>query len=79
MMNKTFQNFFAFGTNWLRRIGFNKLAFWLSEKLYNSINIDKIYGEVYEDCHDMMAETMPDIDRNGDGCRRNMYSIFLEV
>ena len=63
MMNKTFQNFFAFGTNWLRRIGFNKLAFWLSEKLYNSINIDKIYGEVYEDCHDMMAETMPDIDQ----------------
>ena len=46
-MNKTLQNFFAFGTNWLRRIGFNKLAFWLSEKLYNSINIDKIYGEVY--------------------------------
>lgn len=37
MMNKTFQNFFAFGTNWLRRIGFNKLAFWLSEKLYNDI------------------------------------------
>lgn len=62
-MNKTLQNFFAFGTNWLRRIGFNKLAFWLSEKLYNSINIDKIYGEVYEDCHDMMAETMPDIDQ----------------
>lgn len=62
-MNKTIQNFFAFGTNWLRRIGFNKLAFWLSEKLYNSINIDKIYGEVYEDCHDMMVEAMPDIDQ----------------
>ena len=62
-MNKTIQNFFAFGTNWLRRIGFNKLAFYLSEKLYNSINIDKIYGEVYEDCHDRMAETMQDIDQ----------------
>jgi hypothetical protein len=64
VMNKTFLNFFAFGTNWLRRMFFNKAAFWLSEKLYNSINIDQIYGEVYQDCHDMMKITMPDIDQN---------------
>ena len=62
-MNSTIQNFFAFGTNWLRRLGCNKLAFWLSEKLYKSINIDAIYGEVYADCHDTMARTLPDIDQ----------------
>lgn len=64
MMNKTLQNFFAFGTNWLRRLGCNKLAFWLSEKLYNSIDIDKIFGEVYADCYDIMAKRMPSIDQN---------------
>ena len=56
-----FSHIFAFITNWLTRFGCRKLAFWLSKKLYNSINIDKIYGEVYADCHDMMAKTMPDI------------------
>ena len=53
----------AFITNWLWRLGCRKLAFWLSEKLYNSIDIDKIYGEVYADCHDRMAKTMDDIDQ----------------
>lgn len=62
-MNSTFQNLFAFGTNWLRRLGLNKLAYWLSEKLYNSISIDKIFGEVYADCHDTMQKYMPDIDQ----------------
>lgn len=53
----------AFITNWLTRLGVRKLAFWISKRLYNSINIDKIYGEVYEDCHDVMKETMADIDQ----------------
>lgn len=56
-------NLFSYITNWLMRFGCRKLSFWLSKKLYNSINIDKIYGEVYADCHDMMAKTMPDIDQ----------------
>lgn len=56
-------NFLSFVTNWLTRLGFRKLAFWISKRLYNSIDIDKIYGEVYEDCHDMMKETMADIDQ----------------
>ena len=58
-----FSQIFAFITNWLTRFGCRKLAFWLSRRLYNSINIDKIYGEVYEDCHDVMKETMADIDQ----------------
>ncbi len=53
----------AFITNWLSRLGARKLAFWISKRLYNSINIDRIYGEVYEDCHDVMKETMADIDQ----------------
>lgn len=53
----------AYLTNWLTRLGLRKLAFWISKRLYNSINIDKIYGEVYEDCHDVMKETMADIDQ----------------
>jgi len=53
----------AFITNWLWRLGCRKLAFWLSEKLYNSIDTDKIYGDVYADCHDKMAQTMYDIDQ----------------
>lgn len=54
---------FAFFTNWLWRLGCHKLAFWLSEKLYNSIDTDEIYGEVYADCHGSLAKTMPDIDQ----------------
>ena len=57
-----FTKIFAFITNWLLRIGCRKLAYWLSEKLYNSIDIDQIYGEVYADCHDKMSRTMDDID-----------------
>ena len=56
-------NIIAFITNWLTRLGFRELAFWISKRLYNSINIDKIYGEVYEDCHDVMKEAMADIDQ----------------
>lgn len=53
----------AFITNRLTRLGFRKLASWISQRLYNSINIDKIYGEVYEDCYDVMKETMTDINQ----------------
>ena len=53
----------AYITIWLTRLGLRKAAYWLSEKLYNSINSDKIYGEVYEDCHDKMARKMDDIDQ----------------
>ena len=35
----------------------------MSKKLYDTINIDQIFGEVYADCHDKMAKTMPDIDQ----------------
>ena len=56
-------NILAFVTNWLTRLGLRKLALMISKRLYNSINIDKIYGEVYEDCHDAMKEKMPDIDQ----------------
>lgn len=53
----------AFITNRLTRLGFRKLASWISQRLYNSINIDKIYGEVYEDCYDVMKEMMTDINQ----------------
>lgn len=39
------------------------MAFWLSERLYHAIDIDRIYGEAYQDCHEMMSETMTDIDQ----------------
>lgn len=58
-----FAKIFAFITNLLLRIGCRKISFWLSEKLYNSIDIDKIYGEVYADSHDKMSRTMDDIDQ----------------
>lgn len=58
-----FLKIFAFITNLLWRLECHKLASWMSKKLYNSIDIDKIYGEAYTDCHDLMAETMPDIDQ----------------
>ncbi len=56
-------NILAILTNWLTKLGLRRLAFWISKRLYNSINIDRIYGEVYEDCHDVMKESMPDIDQ----------------
>lgn len=58
-----FLKLLAFITNWLTRLGLRKLAFWISQRLYNSINIEKIYGEVYEDCHDVMKESMADNDQ----------------
>lgn len=50
-------------TNYLRKWGMDKLAKYLSNRLYNSLNVSKMIGEVYQDCLDSMKQNDSDVDK----------------